>query len=105
MPIQLTRGDTFDRGGQFIVSSDGLNITDMTGWVGRSQVRTQTGELVEELTFEWLDATQRLFRLYSAGTDEWPVGTHIFDIRLTTPEGQSATGPKDTLVVGAGATQ
>jgi hypothetical protein len=105
MPMAINRGDAFVRAGQFAVAADGINVGDMTGWSVRCQVRTQTGELVEELEFAWLDAAQRLFRLTSGDTTGWPVGTHVFDMQLTTPAGERITGPKDLLITSQGATE
>lgn len=101
MPIAHKRGDTFSRAGQFMVTADGLNMDDMTGWTGRCQVRSQAGVLVQELTFTWLNPVDRLFKLEAtaAQTAAWPLGTHRFDIELTTPAGQRVTGPTDRLIL------
>jgi hypothetical protein len=81
-------GDTFDVSGQLTVAEAGAPVADLTGWTGRSQIRTPAGELISNLVFVWLDATQRRCRLYAPGsTGTWPPGFADTDIELTSPSG------------------
>lgn len=101
MPVHHTRGDTFSRAGQIALPEGSVGMSDMTGWGGRCQVRTQSGALVQELQFIWIDATQRLFLLTATAEQltAAPTGTHVFDIQLTTPAGQKLSSAKDTFTV------
>lgn len=82
------RGDTFELSGPITVTDNGQPVASLVGWTGRSQIRTAaTGELVAELTFEWLDAAARLVRLRCADTSTWPLGLAEVDIELTSPAG------------------
>jgi hypothetical protein len=88
MAFQFKRGDTFSLSGQVDLQSEGQLVLDMTGWAGKSQVRTlATGTLIAELTFAWLDATQRLLSLVKANTQDWPLGVAELDIQFTNPQG------------------
>ncbi len=81
------RGDTFDVSGQITVTDGGAPLPSLVGWVGRSHLRNITGELIAELTFTWVDASQRLCRIHAGSTTGWPVGQAELDIELTSPEG------------------
>ena len=82
------RGDTFDRSGQVTVMQNGVRLLDLTGWTGASQVRDKHGQLLSQLSFEWLDASQSLVRLSSVGsTEDWVVGDAKMDIQLTSSTG------------------
>lgn len=100
MPVHHTRGEAFSRGGQIEIPAGSLNASDMTGWLGRCQVRTQGGQLVQEIAFQWLDASQRLFSLNAteAQTATWPSGTHNIEIEVRTPAGQWVTCYRDLLI-------
>ncbi len=71
---RFKRGDTFDLSGPVTVLEAGQPVADLAGWTGRSQLRTAgAAALVAELQFEWLNAAQRLYRIYHAGsTSAWP---------------------------------
>jgi hypothetical protein len=99
--VHHTRGDSFSRAGQIEVTEGSTNVSDMTHWTGRCQVRTQSGQLVQQVSFAWLDASQRLFALYATEqeTAAWPSGTHNIEIELTTPAGQRVTCYRDQLVL------
>lgn len=81
--LQHKRGDTFNFSGEIFLYENGIRVIDLTGWSGTSQVRVATsGDLVENLIFEWLDAVYSRVRIRSAGTALWPVrGVHI-DVQL-----------------------
>ena len=82
------RGDTFDLSGSVEVTSNGVSVSDFTGWSGRCQVRAGDGSLIEELIFEWLNISTGLLRIRSAApTEGWPLGPARTDIQLTSPSG------------------
>ena len=92
------RGDTFDYSDQLAMTVNGVPVTDFTGMVGASQIRTDRGALVAELEFTWLDATQGLFRLRSQQpTTNWPIGMLLHDIQLTTPSGDVVSTATETF--------
>lgn len=89
------------RASQIEIPEGSVGMSDMTGWAGRCQVRTQSGVLVQELGFEWLDASERLFKVSATAAQvaDWPVGSHVYDIELTTPAGQRLSTKKDLLIL------
>ena len=92
------RGDTFDYSDQFEMTELGLPVPDMTGMSGASQIRTPEGVLVAELTFTWLDASERLFRVrFEGSTAAWPLGTLLHDIQITTGAGDVISTPTETF--------
>ena len=82
------KGDTFDFTGLVDVSDyQGNPISDLTGWTGRSQIRTVTQELVADLTFSWTDITNQVCRIRSTeSTANWPDGSVYIDIEYTSPD-------------------
>lgn len=61
------------------------------GYVPHAQLRRTNGALIAELQAAWLDAgTTRQLRITCADTSAWPVGTHIFDVRIVS--GATAAG-------------
>jgi len=70
-------GTTFGYAGQierevYEPSSDSTTVeTDFTGWQGASEIRTESGELVDTLAFEWVDASTGLARIFSQDTSDW----------------------------------
>jgi hypothetical protein len=94
------RGDTFDRSGQITVRLDGAPVLDLTGWTGRAQVRTATGDdLIAECAFAWLDATQSLCRVTASSTAAWPIGPALVDIELTAPGGAIVSTDTASLMI------
>ena len=97
------RGDTFDYSDQLAMTIDGVPVTDFTGMVGASQIRTMDGVLVAVLAFTWLDAAQGLFRLRQTGPIRWPAApgsgsvTVKHDIQLTTPGGDVVSTATETF--------
>lgn len=95
-PFRRKRGDTFALAGtiQLIGDSD----EPLGDWSGRSHIRTRAGELIAELTFEWLDPAQGLASLtHSGNTNDWPIGPANIDIELTSPSGYVIS--TDTAVI------
>lgn len=87
--LRHKRGDTFDlSGGPVTIDTPEGVLTDLTGWTGRSEMRAMSGALYASLTFEWLDATEGLFRLYFEGsTADWKPATLSLDVEFTSPDG------------------
>lgn len=53
------------------------------GYAPQAQLRRTNGTLIAELQAAWLDAgTTRQLSISCQDTSAWPVGTHIFDVRL-----------------------
>lgn len=77
------RGDTFLVTGAF---SGG----DYSGWVGKSQVRDDiSDDLLSELEFTWVDATQGIFTTIVKETGNWPANKYVlYDVEITSPDGQ-----------------
>ncbi len=84
--LTFKRTGTFYITGQITVYQDNVNLSDLTGWTGQSELRTGTGDLVANLNFTWLDAAQRTFKLEVLDPSAWPLGIHNFDILLTAPD-------------------
>lgn len=99
------RGATFDLSGVITVKHQGVPVPDLTGWTGASKVKTQHGQLVAELEFSWLDASQRIARIRAQNTDNWPVGVVLeTDILLTSPNGDKVPTDRAEFTCFAGVT-
>lgn len=97
-------GDVWDMSGEVSVTEDGAVLPDMTGWVPSSQLRTLNGTLIATFTCSWVDATQRLVRVRAINTGSWPAGPAIFDLRFTSPTGDSISTSTEQVMLYAGAT-
>jgi hypothetical protein len=105
--LSIKRGDTFDLVNTTPLSMEGPSgtVIDFTGWTAAAQLR-ERGELVADLTFSWLDATEGLFRLHSAeSTSAWPLGELLCDIEFTAPDGTVVSTETFQVRVQAGVTQ
>ena len=92
------RGDTFDYSDQLAMTINDVPVTDFTGMVGASQIRTPEGTLVAALDFTWLDVTQGLYRVRAPNpTTAWPVGVLLHDVQLTTPSGDVVSTATETF--------
>ncbi len=87
MTDTFKRGDSLDWWGQVSPVPDG----GFAGWTIAAKLRGQDGAEIAALVPEWLDAAQGLFRLTAGATGAWPLGLAVFDVSMTTPEGQVAT--------------
>ena len=105
---QHKRGDTFDYSDQFVMTIDGVAVTDFTGMTGASQLRhagnttlgIAAGTLVADLVFTWLDATQGLYRVrHAGGTSAWPLGVVRHDVQLTTAGGDVVSTPTELIQI------
>lgn len=99
MPLHHTHGP-FSRAGQVDVAEGGLNALDMTGVVGRCEVRSQSGALLQEFVFRWFDAAQRLFEISASEqvVQALPVGTHLIVVELQMPDGQWTPCYRDLFI-------
>jgi len=77
---------------------------DVTGSVGRSQVRTKCGELIEELTFAWINDGVDFTLISPSDTSTWKTGTLCFDVRFYMG-GQSVASDTGFIEVTEGITQ
>ena len=85
---QHKRGDTFEFSGVIDVKHQGQIVPDLTGWTGKSQLRKQSGELIADLVFAWIDAAQRICNLkHNGSTADWPICVAQMDIEMTSPDG------------------
>lgn len=82
------RGDTLSLLGTW---SENGTPTDLTGWTVRSQVRTQTDDLVGELTITLANQLtapgQFTLAATAAQTAAWPVKVLRCDVEFTDPDG------------------
>ena len=82
------RGDTFDFSGVIDVKHKGQLGPDLTGWTGKCQLRKQSGELIADLVFTWIDATQRICNIkHNGSTAGWAICVAQMDIEMTSPDG------------------
>ena len=82
------RGDTFEFTGAVDVKHQGQLVPDLTGWVGKSQLRKQNGLLIADLMFTWIDATQRICNIkHNGSTADWAICVAQMDIEMTSPDG------------------
>ena len=87
LPAFIT-GATFDLSGVVVVVDNGVRILNLTGWTARSQIRTEDGDLIVELSVVFLNAAASLIRAYTnSSTINWPVGIARMDIVFTSPSG------------------
>ena len=85
---QHKRGDTFELSGVIDAKHQGQLVPDLTGWVGKSQLRKQSGVLIADLVFTWIDAAQRVCNIkHSGSTADWPICAAQMDIEMTSPDG------------------
>ena len=83
MTTQHKRGDTFSWSGELVATINDARQLDLTGWTGSCQIRRANGQLIETLSFVWLDATQSLCKIESADTENWPLTLAKIDIQIT----------------------
>ena len=93
MIVQHKRGATFIGSGVY-KNAQSLPV-DLTGRTVTSQVRTRGGKLVGNLAVtlgnQTLSPGSFVCRAESAATGTWPLGTLLWDIRITGPEGTTIT--------------
>lgn len=85
--LQFKRGDTFLIEGR---ASSGGQPLDLSGGTVRSQVRNGAG-LVSELSVQWMDQAQGIYRLRAEDTTRWPVAVLTCDIEYLLASGQKVS--------------
>ena len=92
-------GDSFTR---LLAIPSAFSDGYFADWTAKSQVRGEQGELVSEVTCEWLDPmTTRNLKLRVADTTRWAVGRVFIDVQFTrTSDGEvmSTTTAEVSLV-------
>lgn len=77
-----------------------------SGYTPQAQLRRTNGTLIADLQAQWLDAsTTRDLKISCQDTSTWPVGTHMFDVRLIGPSGAIAGSYASYLSVTQNATE
>lgn len=99
--MQFTRGDTFYFAGPVKAKVNGVETTDLTGWSARSQIRTDKGALVDDLTLVWLArAPVAAISIEGSGpTGDWPLGDAVIDIEFTDPSGRIVSTSKQSFKI------
>lgn len=86
------RGDSFEIAAHISAFDDDGQQIDLSLYEMKSKLRDPKGVLITELTCELIDGPNGIVRLYtSSSTQNWPLTTATFDIRLTSPSGNVAT--------------
>lgn len=105
-PFVFKAGSTFDVSGPIVLKDNGVQITDLTGFVVTSEIRRPDGSLVATLDASWLDATKCLVRLRATeSTRNWPEGIVNIDIMLVSPTGESIATDTEQFKVERGVTR
>lgn len=77
----LKRGDTFER---ILALPDDIADGYFVGWNIDSEVRKESGGLVDTLVATWLDEpTRKTIKLFKLDTSGWPTGRLFFDVQFT----------------------
>ena len=93
--IAHKRGTTF----QWLFNVvDLLPGQSLVGSVGRSEVRTLCGKLVEELVFTWITDGVQLTLISPTDTTDWPTGNLVFDVKFYIG-GQSIASDTGSIMV------
>lgn len=87
--VKIKQGTTFSLPLRLHPVISGSAMADLTGWTARAQLRRESGDLVDELTATWLDASARILLVsaMAAATAAWPVSRLAFDLAITSPDG------------------
>jgi hypothetical protein len=94
--VTIKRGDTFRRGFSHAIGS---NAVDLTGWAISSQVRDQSGALVATLNIGPRNDAAGIYAVSYDNTTTWPIGTLVWDVRTTAPDGLISSTQTIDLVV------
>ena len=83
--IKFKRGDTFDR--ILLIPEETYPDGYFINWTVTSQIRTNTGRLIGNLTPTWADpaADTRFLQLVNNDTTKWPLGIHEMDAQFVSP--------------------
>lgn len=87
--INHKRGDTFEAQCTYTDANGAPVSLDTVGLIAKSQIRTSSGDLVEELVFTKFDQSARPgeFSLRSMDTNDWPIAILQWDIQYTGIDG------------------
>lgn len=98
--MQFIRGDTFEFSGPVTATINGVVTDDFTGYSARSQIRTETGVLLAELTATFLDYQPAILHLISEDpTTGWTVGKAMIDVQFLTPTGKVVSTRKALITI------
>ena len=86
--FKIKRGSTFKQVGELDITIDGVAVTDLTGYVMTSHVRTRDRQSCHEDVGDLTVSNPSGISVTLEGeTETWPLGVLIFDIRVETPSG------------------
>lgn len=102
--ISVKKNGSLSLAGSVRAFADEVELFDMTGWSGASDIRRPDGSLVATLTFTWLDPAERRFLLTHPDPSNWPEGQHQFDIVFTSPTNERIPTATQKIQVLAGVT-
>ena len=91
MSAEIRQGDSWSYSGKAsVVDPDGSSIS-LAGWSVKSQLFTHKGELVDEFEVGWINEDDGLFfhKADASKTAKWPEGGLVFNIKFTSPTGES----------------
>lgn len=81
-------GDTFSYVVPFTFKVNDAVVSDLTDWEAESQLRSESGHLIADLTVEWLSRSPAVIALtFEGDTQVWPVGCAKIDVQFTDPDG------------------
>lgn len=93
--IKVKRGGSL--GLDHRVRIDGA-VADLTGWQFDAVIKY--GEsIVDTFVITTVDLTQGLVRLDIESTEDWPIGTLVFDVKYTLPSGFVYYSPNISIAV------
>jgi hypothetical protein len=88
----IKRGDSFEMAAVIGAVINDVQVSDLTGYSIVSKIRDPKGQLIANLSFQWVDASNGIARIfYSGSTSAWPLTFANMDIRLVTPDGKKVT--------------
>ena len=61
--IDFPRNGSFAFSGVIDIQELGVPLPDLTGWTGKSELRTQSRTLIANLNFAWVNAAERTYTL------------------------------------------
>lgn len=93
------QGDTFSLSGTFSATVSGATVTDFTGYTGAAALRTHDGDLVNNLTFTWVNAATGVGTVSYSDTSNWPLGVLLIDVTLTSGDGNVVSSPSTRIKV------
>lgn len=104
MSAEIRQGDSWSYSGKASVVDPDGNSVSLAGWDIKSQVFTHKGELVDDFECGWINEDEGLFyhKADTNKTAKWPTGGLVFNIKFTSPTGESeSTSPVSIAVTKA----